>query len=239
MRSARGFTLIELLVVIAIIAILAAILFPVFARAREKARQSTCLSNVKQISLGILMYVQDYDERMPMLYSNNPGVGSCGIEYFIQPYVKSYGVFNCPSSDMERSATATYGSYSYGYYTGLFPSQSAGRKIGEITRPAEIVMTGDVCQDNNVLGRFHPPTAGPFQCDYDGRNCKVCGGNHNARYAYPLGSHGSVYDRPGFNFIERHNGTGNVGFCDGHAKAMKHAELYQSGSTAPYFNYTS
>jgi prepilin-type N-terminal cleavage/methylation domain-containing protein len=64
----RGFTLIELLVVIAIIAILAAILFPVFARAREKARQSTCLSNVKQISLGLVMYMQDYDDSLPQTY---------------------------------------------------------------------------------------------------------------------------------------------------------------------------
>jgi len=64
MRTRKGFTLIELLVVIAIIAILAAILFPVFARAREKARSSSCLSNTKQIVLAILMYAQDYDERM-------------------------------------------------------------------------------------------------------------------------------------------------------------------------------
>jgi prepilin-type N-terminal cleavage/methylation domain-containing protein len=66
MRHSRGFTLIELLVVIAIIAILAAILFPVFARARESAVRTQCLSNIKQIALGALMYVQDYDERMPM-----------------------------------------------------------------------------------------------------------------------------------------------------------------------------
>ncbi len=69
----KGFTLIELLVVIAIIAILAAILFPVFARAREKARQTSCLSNLKQLSLGVLMYAQDYDERLPMLYFNTGG----------------------------------------------------------------------------------------------------------------------------------------------------------------------
>ena len=73
MSRKRGFTLIELLVVIAIIAILAAILFPVFARAREKARQSSCLSNVKQIGLGMMMYVQDYDERFPTLYYTPPG----------------------------------------------------------------------------------------------------------------------------------------------------------------------
>jgi prepilin-type N-terminal cleavage/methylation domain-containing protein len=73
----RGFTLIELLVVIAIIAILAAILFPVFARAREKARQTSCLSNVKQLSLGMLMYTQDYDERLPRCDCNSYHQGTC------------------------------------------------------------------------------------------------------------------------------------------------------------------
>ena len=75
-RSSRGFTLIELLVVIAIIAILAAILFPVFAQAREKARQTSCLSDTKQISLGIIQYVQDYDERMPNAYDGTGGTAA-------------------------------------------------------------------------------------------------------------------------------------------------------------------
>jgi prepilin-type N-terminal cleavage/methylation domain-containing protein/prepilin-type processing-associated H-X9-DG protein len=97
----KAFTLIELLVVIAIIAILAAILFPVFAQAREKARQSSCLSNTKQMGLGIMMYTQDYDETYPQAYwYTNDVDGSAGYNQWsgmIQPYVKNVGIFVCPS----------------------------------------------------------------------------------------------------------------------------------------------
>ena len=93
----KGFTLIELLVVIAIIAILASILFPVFARARENARRSGCQSNLKQIGLGIVQYVQDYDERMPS--SQNDGLyKDVPWHIMLQPYVKSYQIFRCPSN---------------------------------------------------------------------------------------------------------------------------------------------
>lgn len=113
-KRRSGFTLIELLVVIAIIAILAAILFPVFAQARESARSASCLSNIKQLSLAVLMYTQDYDERFPTpLYDMdvaNPAYGKqaqpWGIWYryhvgwnqLVQPYVKNVQVFLCPSS---------------------------------------------------------------------------------------------------------------------------------------------
>src|SRR5579872_1765147 len=96
MNRNKGFTLIELLVVIAIIAILAAILFPVFAKVREKARQTSCLSNEKQLGLGFVQYVQDNDETYPLdgAYSGTDlGQGWGGQIY---PYVKSTGVYHCP-----------------------------------------------------------------------------------------------------------------------------------------------
>jgi len=110
----RGFTLIELLVVIAIIAILAAILFPVFAQARAKARQASCTSNVKQLSLGFMMYVQDYDENFPYWnWGNSNGLsGTVTRNHFesfwinaIYPYVKNGGVYACPSSNDDSTVT--------------------------------------------------------------------------------------------------------------------------------------
>jgi prepilin-type N-terminal cleavage/methylation domain-containing protein/prepilin-type processing-associated H-X9-DG protein len=92
LRRPRGFTLIELLVVIAIIAILAAILFPVFARARENARRASCQSNEKQLGLGFMQYTQDYDEKFP-----SSTYGLVGWGGMIYPYVKSAEVFKCPS----------------------------------------------------------------------------------------------------------------------------------------------
>jgi prepilin-type N-terminal cleavage/methylation domain-containing protein/prepilin-type processing-associated H-X9-DG protein len=95
----RGFTLIELLVVIAIIAILAAILFPVFARARENARKTSCLSNLKQLGLSIMQYTQDYDETFPLGHAQQGGSDwiNDGWQQAVQPYTKSINVFMCPS----------------------------------------------------------------------------------------------------------------------------------------------
>ncbi len=106
-RTNRAFTLIELLVVIAIIAILAAILFPVFGRARENARRSSCQSNMKQIGLGILQYNQDYDEKQIYAFIATPGVGNGYSRWqdTVQPYIKSYQLVVCPSDATPASDT--------------------------------------------------------------------------------------------------------------------------------------
>lgn len=167
-RSA--FTLIELLIVIAIIAILAAILFPVFSRARENARRSSCMSNVKQISLGVMQYVQDYDERFPGYYTNldgGPHGYNCvttavtattdkGWSEMIEPYLKSKQILQCPSEPTSPIANGNCSNYSDYFFNALLASNeptptdriieqptAGGRSLAALDAPSLTVMNGD------------------------------------------------------------------------------------------------
>ena len=202
----RGFTLIELLVVIAIIAILAAILFPVFAKAREKARQTSCLSNGKQIGLAILQYTQDYDECLPFGYSDYWIAGAQSTAHIfssmssttnpspIMPYVKNVQVARCPSL-----AASTYGyGWSYNhmpYRTGTGTTVYAATSIGAYNYPSEVMM---FCDSTDGAGA---------------RQFVYC----------PL--HFATTDPPNGYVSDRHNGGSNLAFLDGHSKWMSRQNI--------------
>ena len=190
------------------------------------------------------MYAQDYDEALPFLYvSYNQPPPRTGLAQIIQPYIMNTDVYNCPSSNQKVTWPPSYLEHcSYGYHVGLFTAGNppAQRLLASIRRPSEIVMMGDVMQDPNARGRFNVPTnaRAPLHdlMELDGSNCTVCGGSHNYQYAT---GHAYTYDPIGFNFFVRHNGTGNVGFMDGHAKAMTYFDMYRDGSQHPYFDYSA
>ena len=173
MSRRTGFTLIELLVVIAIIAILAAILFPVFAKAREKARQTSCLSNVKQQALGCLMYNQDYDERFALNIWTGGGVipqPSHQRTYAtnIYPYVKNVQIFACPSCSATGFTPGSAGSGDWGPYLQVpyghygYSSWMSNRKDGDVLYPAQTFLImdavnpwNDTCQNAYRLCHRH------------------------------------------------------------------------------------
>ena len=137
----RGFTLIELLVVIAIIAILAAILFPVFAKAREKARQSSCLSNVKQLMLAALSYAQDYDETLPCQTMSPTSTEGYPMWYdLFQPYTKNDQLKKCPSWAAN--------SMGYGWHVQI---SRTGYALGSIVKPSETILCCDVNSTRGFL----------------------------------------------------------------------------------------
>jgi prepilin-type N-terminal cleavage/methylation domain-containing protein/prepilin-type processing-associated H-X9-DG protein len=184
-RMANAFTLIELLVVIAIIAILAAILFPVFAQAREKARQTSCLSNLKQIGLGLTIYCQDYDEMMPLAFAriapiNGGTENRIPYDQQIKPYVKNDQIFKCPSDAQPRSVPPFWdGSYrntglfrSYGYVgqidtvegasRGELPDKNTGMSVWDdlVARPATALAQIDAPADTIALLESWNPNQG-------------------------------------------------------------------------------
>ena len=205
-RSFRGFTLIELLVVIAIIAILAAILFPVFAKAREKARQASCSSNLKQLALGALMYAQDYDELLMPLYYDVPDHMSWAVN-FLQPYVKNMNVVECPSTKAK----------SYGWNDQYL----SHRPMAALAVPAETVMFCDVkrCIISSRRGYSW--------------NLGVYAASHFASSTMPPAPFSDEDDLPLAGdpiYSPRargtHNGGPEVAFVDGHVKWMQTTQFF-------------
>ena len=196
----RGFTLIELLVVIAIIAILASILFPVFARAREKARQSSCLSNSKQLMLAVLSYTQDYDEQLPyedvdIDGSGAEGAGDMTWRSMILPYSKNVQIFVCPSkkpsATVYAGAAADYG-HNAGYAINVqhwnsgVPTPPYGQSLGTPEDASAVIFLVESTGSHEVGIDVNTP------------------GNVRTDEA-----------------ATRHNGGMNCAFVDGHSKWLK------------------
>jgi len=222
----RGFTLIELLVVIAIIALLAAIIFPVFAKVREKARQATCESNERQIGLGLLQYVQDYDETEPESYYGSKTADSDLTTNYkwmdaVYPYVKNQAIFTCPS-DTDSPPYIYRNGQNYGSY-GL---NGAYGSVGDNQIPPRSAYTGVPATSYNVMtSQIVVPSDTVWVTDND---------NGTQNGANPGGSQGFFWTnaannptittfngKPHLNNIEaRHTNFVNVLFCDGHVKAL-------------------
>ncbi|MEN6303606.1 MAG: DUF1559 domain-containing protein [Armatimonadia bacterium] len=206
----RGFTLIELLVVIAIIAILAAILFPVFAKAREKARQSSCLSNVKQIMLAVLQYAQDYDERTPLAYSGGTGFPlnwNDPVAGRLVPYIKNSQVWACPS--MAGLTTLSYGIHTNWFYGGV--------SLGTVPNPAGVVFMAE-----GGVPTVASMGLGPAQWVWSTQ----CHWEIHFPYNYNSATLDSAYTNTSQTYYPRrpwpaHNEGTNCGFVDGHAKWVK------------------
>ena len=192
MKRSKGFTLIELLVVIAIIAILAAILFPVFARAREKARQTACLSNVKQLNLACLMYAQDYDDRLFPIFYHVLGTRYDWIN-LLDPYIKNQQIKKCPNYPEYAYSYALNSSFGYILADGRV-SGSPWCPMGRITEPANTLLVGEC----NSANPGHNPIVGlywtnsvpeVFQRHNDGSNMGFCDGHVKWYSAETIMSH--------------------------------------------------
>jgi prepilin-type N-terminal cleavage/methylation domain-containing protein/prepilin-type processing-associated H-X9-DG protein len=258
-RRISAFTLIELLVVIAIIAILAAILFPVFAQAREKARQTACISNLKQMGTAFLSYSQDYDEMCPrLLWGGSPSGTVCSWPTIIQPYMKSVEIFRCPSYTSETlgvtpgtyAAPGGCGTLPQGYVVTYLYNLSIGgnrepdapanstavatASLPEIIKPSQTVMVVDGAstpQLNVDPAKWPARIQAPGSLPISGRTSWILVSPSSTNIT-------GAYAGTGNNFIDygapaaRHTQMTNVLWADGHVKSAKIESFWTPPTTA-------
>jgi prepilin-type N-terminal cleavage/methylation domain-containing protein len=240
-KHRSGFTIVELLVVIAVIAILASILFPVFAQVREKGRQTSCLSNVKQIGLGLMMYAQDYDEVFPPVFALSPG-----DQYYyetswmnrLQPYARNNGIFVCPSSSYRNldwktsadllknyaftpSARATETGANAMTLTSAFGS-ALFEGLGGFTAPRPIGWYARLAGSHS-LGEIARPADTVAITDHKAYDW----GMYQSAFFYPDPRHIREGEKRLPNGDQYPAGLINTVLCDGHAKAMNQESLLE------------
>ena len=227
-KKPPAFTLIELLVVIAIIAILAAILFPVFARARENARRSSCASNLKQISLGIIQYTQDYDEMYPLAVTGNVVNAPFGWVDQIQPYMKSLQVFQCPS-EADSAAPQTNdpqaGGYNDYFYNGALSWNGSENTTGTTITSYKTAVNQAALTQASLTIMLGGGSSSAANGRYRANGCSVSTSNlskdpgftscDSSGLATVVGLGSSTAD-PRPHVI--HLGGNNYAFADGHVK---------------------
>ena len=254
-RPRRAFTLVELLVVIAIIAILAAILFPVFARARENARRTACLSSSKQIGLAYNMYATDYDDRTVRIHTQPGSIGPVWTD-LLQPYIKSSQIYQgCPSreyaaewlpSDLSSTSTQSRGKQNVAYsYNSLYasggsstdgqeatppvgnPNVDPGLPLAAMPVPAETIVFGDNASNYIVYSGTKNDITINLEAPYDSLSNAP-----NIRRA------GASNNNRSQAFVGQHFEGANFIFADGHVKWLRISEVVRTNSNGVMYYFT-